>query len=102
MTKTARLEVRIDPALKARLDAYADANPGTIAEHVRYAVREYLERRGDNMRDLAQNRVDRTPELRAYEDVIMYDWPEGDEHWQWVAGAPVDEIVDWVETIAAD
>ena len=45
MTKTARLEVRIDPELKQRLDAYAAQNPGTVAEHVRYAVREYLERK---------------------------------------------------------
>ena len=47
MTKTARLEVRIDPELKQRLDAYAAQNPGTVAEHVRYAILRYL-----NVREL--------------------------------------------------
>ena len=51
------------------------------------------------MRNKAEQRVDSTPELEPYRDTIMYDWPEGDEHWQWVATTPVQEIVDWAETV---
>lgn len=40
-------------------------------------------------------RVDDTPELDAHRDVILYDWPNDDEHWEWVCTAPVEEIVDW-------
>ena len=47
----------------------------------------------------AQHRVDSVPELKAHKSTIMYDWDEGTEHWQWVATAPVAEIVDWAETI---
>jgi len=47
----------------------------------------------------AERRVNETPALGPYRDVILYDWPEGDEHWQWVQTAPVAEIVDWAETI---
>ena len=38
MTKSARLNIRIEPDLKARLDAY----PGPLAATVRVAVLEYL------------------------------------------------------------
>ncbi len=51
------------------------------------------------LREQAQARVDSTPELARYEDTIMYDWPQGDEHWQWVCQASVAEIVDWAETV---
>jgi Arc/MetJ-type ribon-helix-helix transcriptional regulator len=49
--------------------------------------------------DQARQRVDNTPELQPFEDTIFYDWPEGDDHWKWVATAPVPEIVDWAETV---
>lgn len=39
------------------------------------------------------------PELEQYRDVIFYDWPEGDEHLEWIAAAPIAEIVDWAETV---
>ena len=47
MTKTARLEVRIDPELKERLELHAAQNPGTAAEHVRLALENYLNQRED-------------------------------------------------------
>jgi hypothetical protein len=37
---------RTDEALAARLREYAKANPGSIGSHVRFAVKQYLERRG--------------------------------------------------------
>ena len=66
---------------------YREELPGRPAE------REF------EMRNKAEQRVDSTPELEPYRDTIMYDWPEGDEHWQWVATTPVQEIVDWAETV---
>jgi len=47
----------------------------------------------------ARNRVSHNPELRQYEDVIFYDWPEGGEHLEWVATAPAEEIVMWAQSV---
>lgn len=44
----------------------------------------------------AEKRVDQSEELRPHKEFIMADWPEGAEHWQWVAEATVEEILDWV------
>ena len=48
---------------------------------------------------IAQKRVDDTPELQPYREIIFYDWIEGNEHIRWVATAPIREILDWCETI---
>ena len=45
----------------------------------------------------AKVRVQDTPALAEHADFILADWPEGDDHWQWVATAPVAEVVDWAE-----
>ena len=47
----------------------------------------------------ARQRVQDTSELQLYRDVIFADWPEGDEHLEWVASAPVAEIVRWAQQI---
>ena len=47
--------------------------------------------------DAARTRVQDTSALAAHADFILADWPEGDDHWQWVATAPVAEVVDWAE-----
>ncbi len=52
-----------------------------------------------NIFDKARERVENTPVLTAYRDTILYDWPEGNSHWAWVATAPVDEIVDWASMV---
>ena len=52
--------------------------------------------------EAAQARVDSTPELQPYEDIIMYDWQEGPEHWEWIAEADVDEIIEWADGIRKD
>jgi len=44
----------------------------------------------------AQRRVDSHPELKVYEDTIMYGWSVGG-HWEWVATAPSGEIIDWAQ-----
>jgi hypothetical protein len=45
--------------------------------------------------DQAQARVDSDPRLKAHEETILYDWPEGDEHWSWIVSASVEDIVNW-------
>lgn len=50
------------------------------------------------MEDRIQERIAKTPELEEYREELEYDWPE-QEHADWVATAPVEEIVDWAETI---
>lgn len=45
----------------------------------------------------AENKVKSSAALNKHYDFIMADWHEGDEHWQWVIDASVEEIVDWVE-----
>lgn len=50
----------------------------------------------------AWNRVNDTPELYRHRSTIMADWQEGDEHWEWVATAPVTEIVNWAEVVEKD
>ena len=32
-------------------------------------------------------------------DTLLYDWPQGDEHQDWLDTADVDEIVDWLVSI---
>ena len=47
--------------------------------------------------DQAHERVENDPELAPIADFILADWPEGDEHWQWVITADTQEIIDWAE-----
>lgn len=51
------------------------------------------------LRQKAEKRVDASSELMEYKSIIMYDWPEGNEHWRWVQTAPISEIVDWAKTV---
>ena len=46
----------------------------------------------------AKARVENSPRLAPHADFILADWPEGEEHWEWVALALENEILDWVET----
>lgn len=53
--------------------------------------------------DRAVARVNETPELEQYYDLLIeYDWPEGDEHYTWVATADVAELIDWAQTVRQD
>lgn len=53
-------------------------------------------------RELAERRVNKSAQLQAHRDVILdYDWPEGDEHWRWVANASVRELLAWAKGIKA-
>jgi len=52
--------------------------------------------------DVAVARIDREPALEEYRDIILYDWGNQEEHWQWIASAELAEIVDWCESIRRD
>ena len=56
----------------------------------------------DPLERTARNRVDSTEALKPFEATIFYDWPNWDEHLEWIATAPVAEIVDWAELLATD
>lgn len=47
-------------------------------------------------------RVDSEPSLSPYEDIIFADWPEGNDHLEWVITADVDEIESWAKQIRED
>ncbi len=51
---------------------------------------------------LAAMRVEREPDLLPHREVILYEWLEGDEHWQWVIDAPLAEIVEWAESVGRE
>lgn len=46
-----------------------------------------------------EERIESTPELEQYRPELEYDWPNRHEHAEWVATAPVEEIVEWAEAI---
>lgn len=52
-----------------------------------------------SLREKAEQRVNASPELKPHHDTIMYDWPEGNEHWRWVCNATISEIVDWAQSV---
>ena len=115
MTKSARLEVRVDPDLLAELQEFAASRPGTVAEHVRYAVRLYLdvqsEGREKTMGSEYYTVSDETVEtvtailnLEVDSEVteetvkaeICGDWHEGQEHQDWIDSTEPQEIADWL------
>lgn len=51
---------------------------------------------------LAEARVSAESELAPHAEIIFYDWHEGDNHLQWIATAPVAEIVDWAEAVTPE
>lgn len=51
--------------------------------------------------DRAANRVNKNKRLAAHAAIILYDWNDP-EHWEWVATAPISEIVDWAEAVTLD
>ena len=51
----------------------------------------------------AQQRVNNSAALRPFYSIICeYDWPNIEEHIDWVCTAPEAEIVDWAEGIQSD
>lgn len=52
--------------------------------------------------DDAKARVEESSALRPYADMLLADWPEGDEHYEWVLTAPEAELIEWAELGRAD
>ena len=50
--------------------------------------------------DKAESRVERSPRLRKYKDIILFDY--GGRHWEWVTYATVKEIESWAQQIKED
>ena len=104
------LSLRVSLETRRKLD-FLRVQHGTLTEAVAVAVdRLYQIERSRTMKSFmyssetekrARRRVLDTPELAAHESVIMADWTEGDEHWQWIATATIDEIVSWAEHVEA-
>lgn len=55
-----------------------------------------------NAYDQAAARIGATPELEQYRDTILYDWPEGDAHYEWAATCDLAELVSWAEAATTD
>lgn len=47
----------------------------------------------------AYQRVHRSPRLRKYADIILADWPEGDDALRWAIKSRVGEIEAWAQQI---
>lgn len=50
----------------------------------------------------ARQRVLASPRLAKYSEIILGDWPEGNDHLRWVIRAKVGEIETWARRIADD
>jgi len=48
----------------------------------------------------AQYRVEHSPRLRQYANIIFQDWDEYDAHLRWVVRGRVSEIESWAKSIA--
>lgn len=51
-------------------------------------------------KQLASQRVDETPALQPYRDILIdYEWDNQDEHLSWVVTASTSELLSWCKTI---
>ena len=50
----------------------------------------------------AWRRVQKSLRLRKYSEIILADWPEGDDHLRWVIRGKVGEIEAWAKRIKED
>lgn len=48
----------------------------------------------------ARERVNNSKALSQHEATIFYDWPNWDEHMEWIATADAVEIVEWARTVS--
>ena len=47
----------------------------------------------------AQRRIAETPELEPHSDTCLREWPEGANHYRWIATAPTSDIAEWASGI---
>ncbi len=50
----------------------------------------------------AKARMISSPDLQRYADTILAYWPEEDEHWDWVATGPIEEVIAWAKKIEGE
>ena len=48
-----------------------------------------------NYETIARQRVANNPKLSQHGEIIFYDWSNWDEHMEWIATAPISEIISW-------
>lgn len=101
---TRQTSLQVTEATERQAKALQSLGFGSFTDVVRLAVDRMFQTEVREMSafDAAKIRVGTTPALAKHETVIFADWPEGDEHWAWIASAPVGEIVAWAETAEAD
>ena len=47
----------------------------------------------------ATKRIQETPALWPWEDVILAVWDDTADHWRWLLDAPTDELIAWAEKL---
>lgn len=47
----------------------------------------------------AEKKVLSSEILREHAEKILYDWPEGNDHLEWVISATESEIIDWLKDV---
>lgn len=52
--------------------------------------------------ETAAARISATPQLEPYRETILYDWPEGEDHYTWAATCDLAELLDWAEAVTTD
>lgn len=107
-------ELSVDEAHAYMAETHGrDCSPSTLRRYVRAGIltarineRGEFRFRCDALDELhgrtadyaaAERRVRSTPRLDAYRDTILAGPDEGGTFWQWVASAPVAQIVDWAK-----
>ena len=105
------ISIRVTEQRRANLDALAaiirsDSDAATIDFALGFALAQLsgkeidMGRKDGSMREAARARVAGSPRLSRHSAVILHEWErEGEDHWRWVAEAPVREIVDWAQAV---
>lgn len=50
-----------------------------------------------NYKFLAEQKVNNSEALLKYKHIIMYDWDNTNEHWQWVLSESEENIIEWAK-----
>lgn len=56
----------------------------------------------DELEAAAHARVNASPRLRPYEEIIFYDWADWEAHMLWIVEEGVENIIAWAEHIKID
>ena len=84
---------RIDARLPPKMVAWLKQNG--ITETIEKLVEDKMDER-ETKRKQAERRIDGMNFTETEQDTIWADWPNIDEHYDWLLTASRAEIVDWV------